>query len=175
MKEKRGSEEEVPPPRRSFLGKVWLFLGGVVLAELVWVVLSFLGSRKDNRSGGGNAIITVGRVDDYARNSVTAFPRGAFYLVRLEDGGFLALSRRCTHLGCTVPWSEKEKRFICPCHSSAFDISGAVVGSPAPRALDLFRMWIENDALFVDIGHPIKRASYEKAQSVYRKKSGIHG
>ena len=175
MQEETLPKDDVPPPRRSFLRKIWLILGGVALAELVWVVFSFLGSRKDNQQGDSDAIISAGKVDDYARGSVTAFPRGAFYLVRLEDGGFLALSRRCTHLGCTVPWSEKEKRFICPCHSSAFDISGAVIGTPAPRALDLFRLWIENDTLFVDAGHPIKRASFDKAQIIYRKKSGIHG
>ena len=58
--------------------------------------------------------------------------------MRLDDGGLLALSCKCTHLGCTVPWVEKEKKFLCPCHASAFDITGNVINSPAARALDTF-------------------------------------
>ena len=42
--------------------------------------------------------------------------------VCLEDGGFLALHRQCTHLGCTVPWVPARQAFVCPCHASAFDI-----------------------------------------------------
>ena len=180
MSEKRMNDEmkpkaEVLPPRRRFFRKLWLVLGGVALAELAWVVVSFFTPRKEHRRGDKDTVTAAGRVDDFIPNSVTAFPRGAFYLVRLEDGGFLALSRRCTHLGCTVPWSDKERRFVCPCHSSVFDISGAVVSPPAPRALDLYRLWIENDSLFVDTGRPIKRAIFDKAQVVYRKKSGVNG
>ena len=52
-----------------------------------------------------------------------------------KNGGFLAMSRTCTHLGCTVPWVEDEGRFVCPCHSSVFDINGDVVDPPAFQAL----------------------------------------
>lgn len=175
MEEKGQSKEKTPFQRRHFLQKIWLILGGVALAELVWVALSFFGFRKHKPLEEGASIASAGKVSDYARNSVTAFPRGAFYLVRLEDGGFMALSRRCTHLGCTVPWSDKEKRFICPCHSSAFDISGAVIGTPASRPMDRYRLWIENDAILVDTGRAIQRTAPDKAHVVYQKKSGIHG
>lgn len=175
MNIKEHSEEAMLTQRRSFLCKIWLVLGGVALAELVWLVASFVGFRQQNPVEGGASIAPAGKVDDYARNSVTAFPRGAFYLVRLKDGGFMALSRRCTHLGCILSWREKEKRFICPCHSSIFDISGAAVGKPAPRALDHYRLWIENDAILVDTGRPIQRSASDKAHVVYQKRKGIHG
>jgi len=106
-------------------------------------------------------------VDTFVPGTVAAFPRGHFYLARLEDGGFLAISRRCTPLGCTVPWVEEEKKFLCPCHSSAFDIRGAVVRSPAPRALDLFRVKIENDIVSVDTGRVIQRGRFSADQVVY--------
>ena len=83
-------------------------------------------------------------------HSVTAFVRGRFYLARLADGGFLALSRKCTHLGCTVPWVATENKFVCPCHASAFDITGNVISPPAPRALDIYAVMIENDIVKVD-------------------------
>ena len=96
------------------------------------------------------AIIVAGPVDNFQPGTVTAFVRGKFYLARLEDGGFLALSSSCTHLGCTVPWVAKENKFICPCHSSEFDIRGEVISPPAPRALDLYQIVIENNVLKVD-------------------------
>jgi hypothetical protein len=32
------------------------------------------------------------------------FPERQFHLVKKQDGSFVALSWRSTHLGCTVPW-----------------------------------------------------------------------
>ena len=91
-----------------------------------------------------------GRPTRFAPGSVTAFPAGKFYLVRLADGGFLALHRQCTHLGCSVPWDEASGRFACPCHASVFDLRGDVLAPPAPRPLDLFAVRIENGIVKVD-------------------------
>ncbi len=91
--------------------------------------------------------------------------------MRLGDGGFLALSCKCTHLGCTVPWVEKEKRFLCPCHASAFDITGNVISAPAPRALDIFTVSIENNIVKVDTGRRIKRSGFDSKQVVYPTKA----
>ena len=98
---------------------------------------------------------------------MTAFPAGKFYLVRLEDGGFIALYRECTHLGCTVPWIDDEGRFVCPCHASAYDIRGNVLNPPAPRALDLFPVRIENGIVKVDTRRAVKRQAFEAAQVTY--------
>jgi cytochrome b6-f complex iron-sulfur subunit len=162
---------QTEPPRRSFLNKLWLSLGVIALAEIVWLVVAFLRPRKPRaKAGDFGTIIEVGAIDNFATGTVTAFARGHFYLSRLEDGGFLAISRRCTHLGCTVPWVEKEKSFICPCHASTFDIRGKVINSPAPRALDLYRILIENNMIKVNTSKPIRRTEFRKEQVVYPKK-----
>ena len=82
-------------------------------------------------------------------------------------GGFIALSLRCTHLGCSIAWEEDKKRFICPCHSSAFDISGEVLNPPAARALDYYPVIIENNMVKVDIGTLVERSSFKKDQLQY--------
>jgi len=105
-------------------------------------------------------------VDRFEPGSVTAFPEGRFYLTRLADGGFLALHRECTHLGCTVPWVAAEDRFVCPCHASSFDITGDVLSPPAPRPLDIFPVRIENAIVKVDISKIIKRQSFVSSQVV---------
>jgi len=127
------------------------------------VVIDFLRPRPV-RGDGEVAVITAGPAEAFEPDSVTAFPQGKFYLVRLQDGGFLAVSRECTHLGCTVPWVEEEHRFVCPCHSSAFDIHGEVVNPPAPRALDLFEVRIENRIVKVNTANLRRRDAFDPAQ-----------
>jgi len=164
-------KSEAEPTRRSFINIVWLILGGVALAEFVAVAFAFFRPRKLKARGeDADSIITAGAVERFAPNSVTAFVRGKFYLVRLEDGGFLSLSRTCTHLGCSVPWIEKEMKFACPCHGSAFDITGNIIEAPAPRALDIYPITIENKIIKVDTRKPIKRHNFSVEQVVYPHK-----
>ena len=167
----REKRSETEPNRRSFLNILWIILGGVALTEFVAVTFAFLRPRKAKiLKEKAETIVTAGAVERFAPNSVTAFVRGKFYLVCLEDGGFLALSRTCTHLGCSVPWIEKEMRFACPCHGSAFDITGNVIEAPAPRALDIYPITIENKIIKVDIRKPIKRSTFSDEQVTYPKK-----
>jgi len=172
-KQKPTSEGESPhdPSKRSLLNKIWIGLGIFALIEFLALVIAFIRPGKmASRSDDSDTIIEAGPAKRFPHNSVTAFIRGKFYLCRMEDGGFLALSRKCTHLGCTVPWLEKEKRFSCPCHGSAFDIRGEVISPPAPRALDLYPVFIENNIVKVDTGKRMKRKGFEAKQLVYPKK-----
>jgi cytochrome b6-f complex iron-sulfur subunit len=156
--------------RRSFLNILWLSLGFVALVEFITVAFAFLRPDKAKaRRERSDTIVTGGVLDQFIPNSVTAFVRGRFYLARLEDGGFLALSRKCTHLGCTVPWVVEESKFICPCHGSSFDITGNVINTPAPRALDMYPVIIENDIVKVDTGNPLKRSEFRADQVTYPK------
>jgi len=165
-------QPEQTPSRRSFFNKLWIFLGFVALAEFVGVVSAFLmPSKKEKKTGNFGTIIEAGPVEKFPKESVTAFIRGKFYLARLKDGGVLALSRKCTHLGCTIPWVSEEEKFACPCHSSAFDIRGEVVSPPAPRALDIYRVFVENNIIKVDTGKKIKRTEFRAEQVTYPKAS----
>ncbi len=159
---------EAGSSRRSFLKKLWIGLGVVAFLEFVGVVLAFVQPRQkkaEEEAFGG--IIVAGAVDSFQLDSVTAIRRGHFYLSRLEDGGFLALSRKCTHLGCTVPWVEENRKFECPCHASNFDIKGDVTNPPAPRALDLHPVYIENNVVMVDTSKLIKRSQFRPGQAKY--------
>jgi cytochrome b6-f complex iron-sulfur subunit len=127
------------------------------------MVVSFLMPRR-RAARDGESLVVAGPSDRFAPGSVTAFPAGKFYLVRLTDGGFLALHRQCTHLGCSVPWDEASGRFACPCHASAFDLRGDVLAPPAPRPLDLFAVRIENGIVKVDVSAPIRRFAFDASQ-----------
>ena len=152
-------------PRRNFFRKAWLVLGALVTLQFLWIGFDMLRPRKRRRrDADAGTIYTAGPVERFEPNSVTAFPEGPFYLARLADGGFLALNRTCTHLGCTVPWIEEDQQFACPCHASVFDITGEVLSPPADRALDMYAVRIENGIVKVDLSGVIKRRGFETAQ-----------
>ena len=125
------------PTRRGVLHWLWWGLGLAAVAELGWITASFLRPRPRPADEASQVIVT-GSVEDFAPGSVTPYAAGRFYLVRLEDGGFLAVHRECTHLGCTVPWRPDSGRFECPCHASAFDITGEVLSRYLPKQYKRF-------------------------------------
>jgi cytochrome b6-f complex iron-sulfur subunit len=65
-------------------------------------------------------------------------PGGNVLVARTSATTFNALSSGCTHAACTVSGFSGQV-FVCPCHGSEFDISGRVVGGPAPSPLPAFR------------------------------------
>jgi rieske iron-sulfur protein len=73
----------------------------------------------------------------------------------LQEGspqGVLAYSAWCTHLGCLVElWDADKRQFQCPCHKSAYDplLGAQVVFGPAPRALPILPLKIEDNLLVV--------------------------
>ena len=152
--------------RRTFLNKLWKGLAILASIEFTAVIFGFLFSGKgEKKSYTPKQLIEAGPVNSFEVNSVTVFRGGRFYL--LKDGGFIALSLRCTHLGCSIVWEEDKKRFICPCHSSAFAINGDVQNPPAPKALDYYPIVIEKGIIKVDVGTKLERDRFSKDQIIY--------
>ncbi|MGW8250840.1 MAG: QcrA and Rieske domain-containing protein [Anaerolineales bacterium] len=151
--------------RRDMLKFSWGALAGLVAVEVGGLALSYMQPRL--ASGEFGSVITAGNVDDFPPGSVTHIPNGRFYLTRLEDGGFLAIYQRCTHLGCNVPWDQASNQFICPCHNSKFSADGSLLSPPAPRALNIFSVSIEDQQVLVDTARPVSRQKFEDTQVVY--------
>ncbi len=63
------------------------------------------------------------------------------FFLFLTAQGPLAVSRRCTHLGCRVNYLEDKKIIECPCHQSRFTPAGQRVSGPAKK--DLHRYPVE--------------------------------
>ena len=131
------------------------FLTGVIVAglELVGILPAFVRVLKIEGLG---AEISAGGRDEvlaqFARTNDTPIlnQQGRFFLLH-APGGIIAAYRKCTHLGCAVPWNVTEDQFHCPCHGSLYDKATALKkGGPAPRGLDLFHIKEINGALVVD-------------------------
>lgn len=69
------------------------------------------------------------------------------YVSKDAHGRLIVLSAVCTHLGCTVPWVEKENRFVCPCHLGNFAIDGTLLSGPPPRSMDRLETKVEDGIL----------------------------
>ncbi|MBN2304385.1 MAG: Rieske 2Fe-2S domain-containing protein [Anaerolineae bacterium] len=151
--------------RRDFLKLAWGAAGLLVLGEGALVAYKFFAPKVVAGEFGG--VFTIGLLDDFPPGSVTPVTAGRFYLVRLADGGLLALYRKCTHLGCAVPWDQAEGKFICPCHASAFEPDGDVLNPPAPRPLDRFAITVVDGEINVDTGTAIQRDHANQSDIVY--------
>ncbi len=163
--QERQNNNPLRADRRSFLTKIWVVLGLVALVEYVGGGISFfISGRRGTQKDSGTELIDVGAITDFLPGTVTYIPVGNCYLSRLKQGGMLAISRKCTHLGCAVPWITERHQFECPCHASVFDKTGSVVKSPAPRALDLYPLIFAQNRILVDLAHPVQRTEFTPDQ-----------
>jgi len=148
--------------RRQFLGMAWVgalvVLGGQVIASLVRYI-------QPVSTSGFGGVVRAGKVDEFLPGSVSHIQAGRFYLYRMNDGSFLAMWQKCTHLGCSVPYNADTKQFECPCHGSVYNLTGIVTGGPAPRPLDVFPVSIKNGEVFVDTGNPKTRDGFDPSQT----------
>lgn len=155
-------------PRRNFIRSLWIALISISVIEFSALLVAFLtsGGRKPGSANDG-MLKVLGKVDDFSNGSVTTFRSDRMYLVRMDDGGFLALSLQCTHLGCAVGWNPDAMEFECPCHASSFDMHGDVISPPAPRALDYYPLIVEQGLLKADTRKAVKRKRFNKSQLFY--------
>jgi cytochrome b6-f complex iron-sulfur subunit len=113
------------------------------VTELAAAVVPYI---RVTRIIGLGAPVAIGTASDILRQFAATndrpilFREGRFFLLH-APGGIIAAYRKCTHLGCTVPFNTAKDLFECPCHGSRFDKHTAVVvRTPAPKPLQLFHI-----------------------------------
>ncbi|HEY3289245.1 MAG TPA: ubiquinol-cytochrome c reductase iron-sulfur subunit [Anaerolineae bacterium] len=148
--------------RRQVFSAVWGLSLFALFGQFGSAVFQFLKPRI--AEGGFGSKVTAGRAKEFKNGTVSYVQEGRFYVSRLDDGGFLAIWQRCTHLGCTVPYRKDVKQFMCPCHSSVFNTKGEVISGPAPRPMDIFPITIVDGQLIVDTSQAITREKFDTSQ-----------
>lgn len=119
--------ETHPPARRRFLGQG---LGWLILWAMAYPLFRFLNFRLPRKP------VQV-KVDQNLGLRGFALEQ-AFILFRGKDDKVWAVSRRCTHLGCTLAYDEAAGRLVCPCHNSQFSTHGKRLAGPAQRDLPVY-------------------------------------
>ena len=132
--------------RRELLRTGWKVGGALLGVAAGWTVFDSL---RPIAGAGAKAKIKVGAPADFAEGTSTYVPEGRMFVAN-AGGSVFALSQRCPHLGCRVPYCESSGRFECGCHGSVFDLGGEWIQGPAPRGMDRFEVSVEGDALYVD-------------------------
>ena len=147
--------------RRQFFGIAWFVSMIALIGQAGAGLLRFMTPILEEGAFGTQ--VKAGRVGEFEIGSVSYFRESRFYLIRMEEG-FIAMYRKCPHLGCVVPWDEEAGNFNCPCHSSLFTTQGEVLSGPSPRPMDLFPVEIRGDEIFVDTGIVIERETFDPSQ-----------
>jgi cytochrome b6-f complex iron-sulfur subunit len=154
-------------------------IGAATALWLLEVTAGTLGFLWPNLARGFGGVITLGDIDAVSDNmalpdttlqdgapahipSARTFvqlidPNLAFENGESADGSGTTTNvrtmwQRCTHLGCTPNFCEKNYWFECPCHGSRYDRLGTKVAQlgPAPRSLDRFAHSVTDGVLTVD-------------------------
>lgn len=134
------------------------------------------GTTEPAERGGGQspflAPIGVGRLGDVVAAASSApmyVPEARAWLVGLDaeqvaiiaadaddallpglEHGLLALSQKCPHLGCRVPYCESSGWFECPCHAALFTRTGEHRAGPSRRGMDALVIRVDADEVSID-------------------------
>ncbi len=145
-----------PMQRRQFLARLW-GVGGVLVAGAAglttWDLLRPLST------GGFGGLIRTIAPEAVPATGVVEVPAAKAYLADIK-GTVVAISEKCTHLGCRVPFCDSSGQFECPCHGSYFNRAGEYRAGPAPRGLDRYPTTIDDESglIYIDTGDLISGA-----------------
>jgi Rieske Fe-S protein len=73
-------------------------------------------------------------------------------VVRTATGEVRAFSAVCTHLNCTVQYRPDFQHVWCACHNGHYDLQGKNLSGPPPRPLEVYRVDIAGDDVYVTKG-----------------------
>ena len=132
--------------RRHFLDLIIGTLAAIFSASLLYPLFKFLWP-PEGRSGGEDRLGIP--MEEMLVGQSRIIPlRGEPVLVIRDANKVVAVSAVCTHLGCIVKY-QGDGVIRCPCHAAAFDLSGNVVGGPAPRPLPSYPVRIEGNQIVI--------------------------
>ncbi len=140
--------------RRDFFRLATIALGAMIGAVLTVPGVAYLVSplRKRGRDQSFETLTNLNQLEvgvprSFAivqdrRDAWVKYPKepiGSVWLIRQPAGSdppVIALSSECPHLGCAVNLAAGGKGFLCPCHTSAFDLDGKPQNRVPPRPMD---------------------------------------
>jgi Rieske Fe-S protein len=140
--------------RRRLLGATAHTAGAVAVASVALPALGFaIGPALESQPAQWEAVGAPSDFSDTAftprvitlQEGIGQAGKGLVYVRRgnpAVDGpaapGFVALTSRCSHVGCPVDYVEAAQSFVCPCHGGVYDFRGQRIAGPPVRGLDRF-------------------------------------
>ncbi len=140
------------PTRRETLQTAWMLGSGLLATAAGWTSLEALAPLA-NLDGTGR--LPLREPDAYPEGSATFVREGHLYVTRAK-GELFAVSQKCPHLGCRVPFCEGSGRFECPCHGSIYNVAGEYIEGPAPRGMDRYPVSVEDGRVVVNLAELVE-------------------
>ncbi len=104
----------------------------------------------DVNNPGGGIKVDLNNQNFSALKTVGGFAyTGDIIVIRTTETAYIALSKICTHEGCTVGYNKDTNQLPCPCHGSVFSATGSVVNGPAQSNLKVYSVKKEGDILTI--------------------------
>lgn len=126
--------------RRAFLEQCVTAMTGLTMVGVVAPLLQGCEIAETFGSQSNQIIVDVSSldVDGKAVKTTINAPNGLpVVVIRQSSTTYLALSTKCTHLGCEV--GLPTSGFLqCPCHGSEYELNGSIRKGPATAALQQF-------------------------------------
>ena len=128
--------------RREFIKGAAAAIGGLITAVIGLPTIAYLIDPALKESA-KEAWIPIGKPVPFSFTRVqvngwerTSTSHGGFVIRKSENANdLLILDSKCTHLACTVNWSETDRVYLCPCHDAKFGEEGEVLDGPPPHPL----------------------------------------
>lgn len=150
------------PNRRGFHAAIiyglWAVISGALALPAAIYLMAPPKSKKNKSSwieAGDIAQLKPGVPEEFIfrRNRLDGWKltseKSTAWVIKKTEGEIVAFTPQCTHLGCAYSYDEKNREFLCPCHTSTFGLDGKVLTGPAPRALDRYTVKIAGTKLML--------------------------
>ncbi|MBX2860993.1 MAG: Rieske (2Fe-2S) protein [Vampirovibrio sp.] len=138
--------------RRRFIKVVLGFFALLWGAVTTFPIFKYLTATSDETAGEEVASVSLGSADAIAKGTGKNFQFGhkPAIIYRDDAGDFHAFSAICTHLGCTVQFSQEKNNIWCACHGGQYDAaSGKNIAGPPPKPLAPLNAAVVNGEVFV--------------------------
>ena len=133
--------------RKEFFSKA--LFGGTVLL-FAPAVFDSCSKAADTSGLAGNNVIDLNSTEFAVLKTIGGFAySGNIVIFRTSDTSYTALSRTCTHQGCTVSYNSSVKRMVCPCHGAEFSTGGSVLQGPASSPLAKYTATVSGTTLTI--------------------------
>ncbi len=171
--------------RRDFHRFGTIFLGNVIALALALPGVAYVLDplRRKTKEGESQRLaklseLTVGEPRAFAvieerQDAWVKYPRepvGSVWLIRQPEGvkpAVIAFTSECPHLGCAVNLDAAGKSFLCPCHTSRFDLAGKPENSVPPRGMDTLDVELSTD------DDPEVRVKFQRFRTMEKEKTPL--
>ncbi|MFC2030767.1 ubiquinol-cytochrome c reductase iron-sulfur subunit [Chloroflexota bacterium] len=151
---KDGERQDQSVSRRGFLKFGLLGFSGLATAVGVLTpIIAYMWPPARTGSATGGRVAVASTVDlPMGQGGVFSVANKPVIVIHTAEGDYVALSATCPHLGCILFWNTERQVIACPCHEAYFNTTGAVISGPPPAPLDVFRVQLEGDQIYVEGG-----------------------